>query len=81
MKDEADSQENNPCAVKPKFAKESTHWFPSLNIRETTKFIADKSFVQLIHLFLNCQGTMSPFEKAITTNFESDSSQRFVQFL
>jgi len=24
---------------------------------------------------------MSPFEKAITTNFESDSSQRFVQFL
>jgi len=25
MKDEADSQENNPCAVKPKFAKESAH--------------------------------------------------------
>jgi len=36
--------------------------------------------IQLDHLFLSCQGTMSWFLKAWTTNLESVSSQKLFQF-
>jgi len=53
MKDGVDSQENNPWIVEPKFARESTYWFPTLKMWDTTNIMLAKSFVQLSHLLLN----------------------------
>jgi len=37
--------------------------------------------MQFNHPLLKCQGTMLLLEKAFTTNMESDSNQKFNQFL
>ncbi|CAJ2652263.1 unnamed protein product [Trifolium pratense] len=63
------------------FAKPSAHWLPSLYTWETTKFMLLVILRQFLHLLLSSQGTNTDELKAMTTRVESDSSQRFFQFL
>lgn len=79
MKDGTDSQVNNPYKVKPKFARESTHWFPFLKMWETIKFMPIKSLLQLNHLVLSCHE--ESFENAITNSIDFDSNKKLIQFL
>jgi len=66
--------------IKPILARVSAQALPFLKMCETRKFMLKVILRQLPLMFLSCKGIMSWFLEAWTTNMESISNQKLLQF-